>query len=70
MLKYFLTHNDERERIMTFVAQELPKFSMKRFNLQNVLNFNNNRAWGPVKNYSVAHRLRNPHLDSVVSVCV
>jgi len=26
---------------MTFEAQELPTFSIKRFNLQNVLNFNN-----------------------------
>ena len=55
-------NDDERERVMTFVAQELPKFSIKRFNLQNVFDFNNNRPW-PVKNSSVAHRLRNPVLD-------
>jgi len=37
---------------MTFVAQELPTFSIKRFNLQNVLNFNNTRPC-PVKNSSM-----------------
>jgi len=30
--------------------------------LQNVLNCNNTRPW-PIKNSSVAHRLRNPALD-------
>jgi len=34
MLKSFLTHNDKRERVMTFEAKELPTFSIKRFNLQ------------------------------------
>jgi len=47
---------------MTFVAQELPQFSIKRSILQNVLNFSNFRWW-PIKNTSVAHRLRNPVLD-------
>jgi len=62
MLMAEKNNDDERKRVMTFVAQELPKFSIKRFNLQNVFDFNNNRPW-PVKNSSVAHRLRNPVLD-------
>jgi len=33
-----------------------------KFTLQNVLNFNNTKLW-PVKNSSVAHRLRNPALS-------
>ena len=56
----FLTH-DKIELIMTFVAQELPQFSIKRFILQNILKFCNIRSW-PIKNSSVAHRLRNPAL--------
>jgi len=31
---------------MTFEVQELPMFSIKRFNLQNVLNFKNTRSIG------------------------
>jgi len=31
---------------MTFEVQELPTFSINRFNLQNVLNFNNTRLQG------------------------
>jgi len=43
-----------RESIMMFVAEELPTFSVKTFNLENLLNCINIRPW-PVKNYSVAH---------------
>ena len=65
-----------KDRIMTFVAQELPTFSIKRFHLQNVLNFNKTRPW-PVKNSSVAQRLGNPPLkcflkklyESVFALC-
>jgi len=39
---------------MMFVAEELPTFSVKTFNLENLLNCINIRPW-PVKNYSVAH---------------
>jgi len=46
---------------MTFVAQELPMFSIKMFFLQNLLNSINTRPW-PVWNSSVAHRWRNPDL--------
>jgi len=35
-----------KERVMTFEVQELPTFSINRFNLQNVLNFNNTRLQG------------------------
>jgi len=34
-----------REHIMTFAAEELPTFSIKTFNLQNLLKVNNTRAW-------------------------
>jgi len=30
---------------MTFAAEELPTFSIKTFNLQNLLKVNNTRAW-------------------------
>jgi len=33
--------------------------------LQNVFNFNNTRPW-PIKNSSVAHRLRNPELNDII----
>ena len=46
---------------MTFVTEELPTFSVKTFNLKILLNFNNIKPW-PLKNSSVAHRLRNPAL--------
>jgi len=45
---------------MTFVAQELHRFSIKRFLLQNLLYSVNTRPWS-VKNSSVAHSLRNLH---------
>jgi len=45
-----------RERFKTFVAEELPTFS-KKIQLGNLFNFNNVRPW-PVKNPSVAHRLK------------
>jgi len=41
MSQIFLTYDDERGRILTFIAQELRRFSIKRFILQNVLNFIN-----------------------------
>jgi len=44
-----------KERITTFVAQELSTFSIKKFILQNALNINNTRPW-PSENSSVAHR--------------
>ena len=46
---------------MIFLAEELTTFSIKTFNLQNLLKFNNIRLW-PLKNSSVAHSLRNPVL--------
>jgi len=52
MLQQFLTH-DKKELVMRFVAQELPQFSIKRFILQNVLDFSNTRSW-PIKNSSMA----------------
>ena len=50
---------------MTFVAEELPTVSIKIFNFQNLLNFNNARPW-PIKSSSVAHGLRNHDLDNLV----
>jgi len=44
-----MTNNDERKHITTFITQELPTFSIKRFILQNLLNFSNTRLW-PVQN--------------------
>jgi len=66
MLQYFLTNNDAREHIM-FIAQELPEFDEK-VNLQALLNFNNNRPW-PIKNSSVAHRLRVLSSESSSDMC-
>jgi len=51
---------------MTFLAQEPPTFSIERVNLQNVLNLKNTRPW-PIKNTSVAHRLRKPVIDELAS---
>jgi len=51
---------------MTFSAEELPTLSIITFNLQNLLNFNNIRLW-PLKNFSLAHRLRNPGLKDTVT---
>jgi len=67
----FFLYNGEREGIRTLVAEELPTFSIKRFNSQNVLNFNDTRPW-PLKNSFVAHKLTRPHvtrsyLDAVVT---
>ena len=42
---------------MTFVAQELSTFSIKKFILQNILNIDNMRLW------AMAHRLRNPVVE-------
>jgi len=39
----FLTHNDERKRIMTFAARELCTILIQWFNLQDVHNINNTR---------------------------
>ena len=44
---------------MMFVAEELPRFSIKTFNFKNLCNYSNDRPW-PIKNSSVAHRLGEP----------
>ena len=43
---------------MKFVAEELPTFSIKTFNVKNLLNSSDMTLW-PLKNSSVAHWLRN-----------
>jgi len=42
-----------------FLAEGIPKFSIKRLNLQNKSIFKHNRPWR-VKHFSLAHSLRNP----------
>jgi len=49
---------------MKFVAEELPTFSIKTFNFENLLSFSNVRLW-PIKNSSVALRLRNPAVEAL-----
>ena len=56
-----------RDRIMTFLADELPMFSIKTFILENLLNLTNIRPW-PLNNSSVAHRLRNPALEKMIAL--
>jgi len=52
---------------MTFLAEELPMFSIKTFILENLLNLTNIRPW-PLNNSSVAHRLRNPALEKMIAL--
>ena len=56
------TYWRKRGYIISFAAPELPTFWAKRFNLQNVLNFNITWPW-PVKNSTVTHRLRKPGVN-------
>jgi len=59
MAQQFLTHNNEREPIMTLLAQGLHTFKIKGSTCKAYsISIIPNRD--PSKNSSVAHRLRNP----------
>jgi len=66
MSQSFVTHNDERERIMTFVPEELPTFSIKSSTCQTS-SPSNIPGRDPSK-IIPWYRLRNPGLEIPVAV--